>query len=1002
MDSYKSFDDFTNLYSLSKTLRFELKPVGKTLENIEKKGMLSNDEKRAEDYKVVKKLIDLYHKNFIEKVLSKFLLSTEDKGKKDSLQEYYKIYINKNRDAKQKEDLKKISESLRKQISVAFKKDEDFARINKKELIREDLPKFLKDLKKSSILSEFNDFTSYFTGFHENRQNMYSDEEKSTAISYRLINENLPKFIDNLKIYIEIKDVLTAEIQKITNELKKELNNIKLDNLFCIEGFNKTLTQKQIDLYNTIIGGKTENNVKIQGLNEYINLYNQQNKNQRLPKLKQLYKQILSDHNSLSWLPEAFEDDNSVLEGIENYYSDLKDKLISKECTLKELLLSINKYNLDKIYIKNDLQLTEISQKLLQSWNTIPEAVKELYRKDNPRKPKENAEKFEERCEKYFKSFDSFSIEFLNKCLTESNIKASVEDYFINLGKEKDVEKSSDLFCKIEDNYSRVKDLLNTKYSDNRKLSQDDESIEKIKELLDSIKNLQFFIKPLLGKGNEAEKDEQFYGEFTAFYENLDKITPLYNKVRNYMTKKPYSTEKMKLNFENSTLLNGWDLNKEKDNLGIILIKDGLYYLGIIDKKSNKIFDGKLDNNGKCYKKMEYKLLPGPNKMLPKVFFSKSRIDEFNPSSEIKNNYDKETHKKGPNFSLKDCHALIDFFKSSIQKHEDWSKFNFNFSDTQSYEDLSGFYREVEHQGYKITFKDISENYINELVDSGKLYLFQIYNKDFSPYSKGTPNLHTLYWKMLFDNNNLANVVYKLNGEAELFYRKSSIHYDKPTHPANQPINNKNTGNPKKQSLFAYDLIKDKRYTLDKFQFHVPITINFKATGGEFINDKVNECIRNNGIEHIIGIDRGERNLLYLSVIDLKGNIVEQYSLNEIINNVTKNGKSYSFKTDYHSLLDKREEERLKARQSWKTIEGIKDLKEGYLSQVIHKISELMIKYNAIVVMEDLNFGFMRGRQKVEKQVYQKFEQMLIDKLNYLVDKKANPLSNGGCLRLTS
>ena len=31
----------------------------------------------------------------------------------------------------------------------------------------------------------------------------------------------------------------------------------------------------------------------------------------------------------------------------------------------------------------------------------------------------------------------------------------------------------------------------------------------------------------------------------------------------------------------------------------------------------------------------------------------------------------------------------------------------------------------------------------------------------------------------------------------------------------------------------------------------------------------------------------------------------------------------------------------------------------------------------------------MRGRQKVEKQVYQKFEKMLIDKLNYLVDKKA-------------
>ena len=32
----KTLDDFTNLYSLSKTLRFELKPIAETKENIEK------------------------------------------------------------------------------------------------------------------------------------------------------------------------------------------------------------------------------------------------------------------------------------------------------------------------------------------------------------------------------------------------------------------------------------------------------------------------------------------------------------------------------------------------------------------------------------------------------------------------------------------------------------------------------------------------------------------------------------------------------------------------------------------------------------------------------------------------------------------------------------------------------------------------------------------------------------------------------------------------------
>lgn len=194
--------------------------------------------------------------------------------------------------------------------------------------------------------------------------------------------------------------------------------------------------------------------------------------------------------------------------------------------------------------------------------------------------------------------------------------------------------------------------------------------------------------------------------------------------------------------------------------------------------------------------------------------------------------------------------------------------------------------------------------------------------------------------------------------------------------------------------MFDYDLIKDRRYTVDKFMFHVPITMNFKSSGSENINQDVKAYLRHADDMHIIGIDRGERHLLYLVVIDLQGNIKEQFSLNEIVNEY--NGNTYH--TNYHDLLDVREEERLKARQSWQTIENIKELKEGYLSQVIHKITQLMVKYHAIVVLEDLNMGFMRGRQKVEKQVYQKFEKMLIDKLNYLVDKKADASVSGGLL----
>lgn len=393
------------------------------------------------------------------------------------------------------------------------------------------------------------------------------------------------------------------------------------------------------------------------------------------------------------------------------------------------------------------------------------------------------------------------------------------------------------------------------------------------------------------------------------------------------------------------------------------------------------------------YEKMEYKLLPGPNKMLPKVFFASKNIDTFQPSDRILDIRKRESFKKGATFNKSECHEFIDYFKGSIEKHDDWSQFGFKFSPTESYNDISEFYREISDQGYSVSFNKISKSYVDELVDNGYIYLFQIYNKDFSKYSKGTPNLHTLYFKMLFDERNLSNVVYKLNGEAEMFYREASIgDKEKITHYANQPIENKNPDNKKKESTFEYDIVKDKRFTKRQFSLHVPITINFKAHGQEFLNYDVRKAVKYKDDNYVIGIDRGERNLIYISVINSNGKIVEQMSLNEIISD---NGH----KVDYQKLLDTKEKERDKARKNWTSVENIKELKEGYISQIVHKICELVVKYDAVIAMEDLNFGFKRGRFPVEKQVYQKFENMLISKLNLLIDKKADPTENGGLLR---
>ena len=1050
------FNDFKRLYPLSKTLRFEAKPIGATLKNIIKSGLLEEDEHRAQSYVKVKKLIDEYHKVFIDRVLNEGCLTIENKGKKNSLEEYYESYMSKSNDENVSKTFKEIQENLRSVIAKKLTDDNAYANLfgnkliesykdkeEKNKIIDSDLIQFINSAEPSQLdsmsqdeanelVKEFWGFTTYFVGFFDNRKNMYTSEEKSTGIAYRLVNENLPKFIDNMEAFKKAiaKPEIQANMEELYSNFAEYLNVESIQEMFQLDYYNMLLTQKQIDVYNAIIGGKTdeEHDVKIKGINEYINLYNQQHKDEKLPKLKALFKQILSDRNAISWLPEEFYSDQDVLNAIKDCYERLSENVLGDK-VLKSLLCSLSDYNLNGIFVRNDLQLTDISQKMFGNWSVVQDAIMQNIKNVAPvRKRKESEEDYEKRISDIFKKADSFSIQYINDCLNEmdDNNLHAVDGYFATLGAvNTPTMQRENLFALIQNAYTDISDLLDTPYPKNMNLAQDKTNVAKIKALLDAIKSLQHFVKPLLGKGDESDKDERFYGELASLWTELDTVTPLYNMIRNYMTRKPYSEKKIKLNFENPQLLGGWDANKEKDYATIILRRNGMYYLAIMNKDSKRLLGKSMPSDGEYYEKMVYKFFKDVTTMIPKCStqlkdvqaFFKVNTDDFVLNSKAFNKpltitkevfdlnnvlYGKfKKFQKGYLSATGDTagytHAVnvwIKFCMDFLNSYESTCMYDFFSLKFESYLSLDAFYQDANLLLYKLSFTNVSVSFIDKLVDEGKMYLFQIYNKDFSDYSKGTPNMHTLYWKALFDERNLADVVYKLNGKAEIFYRKKSINNTHPTHPANHTIQNKNKDNKKKESVFEYDLIKDRRYTVDKFLFHVPITMNFKSVGSENINQQVREYLQQADDTHIIGIDRGERHLLYLVVIDMQGEIKEQFTLNEIVNEY--NGNTY--RTNYHDLLDTREEERLKARPSWQTIENIKDLKEGYLSQAIHKITQLMVKYHAVVVLEDLNKGFMRGRQKVEKQVYQKFEKMLIDKLNYLVDKKADAAQSGGLL----
>ena len=193
----KNLKQFIGIYPVSKTLRFELKPVGRTQEWIEKNKILENDEHRSEDYPKVKALIDDYHKVCINESLKNVHLDWS--LLKQALED-----CQQSKSDESKAVLEKEQTSMRKQITAAIK---DFRHF--KELTAPTPQKLIDDvfpgIYENEALKSFNRFALYFRGFQENRNNIYSAEAISTGVPYRLVHDNFPKFLADIEVYKNIK-----------------------------------------------------------------------------------------------------------------------------------------------------------------------------------------------------------------------------------------------------------------------------------------------------------------------------------------------------------------------------------------------------------------------------------------------------------------------------------------------------------------------------------------------------------------------------------------------------------------------------------------------------------------------------------------------------------------------------------------------------------------------------------------------------------------------------
>jgi CRISPR-associated protein Cpf1 len=114
-----------------------------------------------------------------------------------------------------------------------------------------------------------------------------------------------------------------------------------------------------------------------------------------------------------------------------------------------------------------------------------------------------------------------------------------------------------------------------------------------------------------------------------------------------------------------------------------------------------------------------------------------------------------------------------------------------------------------------------------------------------------------------------------------------------------------------------------------------------------------------------MGIDRGENNLLYVTIIDNLSNILLQKSLNVI------NGVNYQ--------------------------EIVKDQNPGaireYCSAAIEEIIDLVLQYDSIILLEDLN-----NKVLTQSKLYKTFEDMLTRSLQYAFVPSRSSTDDGGVL----
>lgn len=251
-----------------------------------------------------------------------------------------------------------------------------------------------------------------------------------------------------------------------------------------------------------------------------------------------------------------------------------------------------------------------------------------------------------------------------------------VDDLLLKKFTKDDLEKSiKESITDKEENFAIKLDEFKKSVNEKRKLDREKEFEFKMatNDYCNRISEINRFISLfVVPEGIDGNK----FNETINKFKKDNQIVPLYNQIRNFITKRDEETDKIKLNFENQSLLDGWDLFKEADNTCTILKNENNYFLCIFGK-NKKLFNNFLDNSQ--WSKMEYKQMKDASLSIPKCstqtnevkdHFATNEKDFFKTEDSKGNKFIRPLKITKEIFELNNFEFHLDYLKEVKQKND--------------------------------------------------------------------------------------------------------------------------------------------------------------------------------------------------------------------------------------------------------------------------------------------------------------------------------------------